>query len=123
MLIYDGDCGFCTRVAAWAVTGTRVPVTPVPWQELGDDALGVLGLDSEMTSHAAWWVESDGSLLRGHRAVARALGAGPGWRSVAGRALGLPGVRSVASVVYDVVARNRHLLPGATPACRAGPVR
>lgn len=59
------------------------------------------------------WVGAD-------EAIAAMLGAvGPPWR-IAGRALLLPGVSRLAAAGYRLVARNRHRLPGGTPACATG---
>ncbi|GLU48093.1 thiol-disulfide oxidoreductase DCC family protein [Nocardiopsis ansamitocini] len=117
VLVYDGDCAFCT-VAAQAgqrhITGGG-PVVWRPWQfcELstpleeraqreilllhpdgrrvwgGVDAVAVLLLNSP---HRYWWPL--GSLLR--RPVARGFG----------------------GAVYRWTARNRYRLPGGTPACQ-----
>jgi predicted DCC family thiol-disulfide oxidoreductase YuxK len=43
--------------------------------------------------------------------------AGFGWR-IAGRVLLLPGVSWIAARAYRSIARNRHRLPGGTPACQ-----
>lgn len=115
-LIYDGDCGFCT-VSAMSVKrrvdGDSVRV--VPWQSLD---LAEIGLTEAEASSAAYWVSPDGSLRRGHEAVADALGAMGGPYSLLGRLVALPPFVWVAPAVYALVARYRHRLPGATNACR-----
>jgi predicted DCC family thiol-disulfide oxidoreductase YuxK len=119
VLVYDGDCGFCTTTATW-ITDRWKPVgraEAVPWQHLGDTGLTRLGLSSDDVTTAAWWVE-DGRRFRGHLAVAHALmAAGGGWGLV-GRALLVPPLRELAGVGYRLVARYRYRLPGGTPACR-----
>jgi predicted DCC family thiol-disulfide oxidoreductase YuxK len=42
--------------------------------------------------------------------------AGRIWR-IAGRALLLPGISSIAARAYRLIAANRYRLPGGTPAC------
>jgi predicted DCC family thiol-disulfide oxidoreductase YuxK len=120
-LVFDGDCGFCTTAAMWAARGHVVgPLEIVAWQNLGVRGLADMGVSVPDAQKAAWWVDESGARWRGHRAVAMALRSGRGWRSPAGRLLLVPPVSWVAAGVYPVVARFRHLLPGATPACRAG---
>ncbi len=59
--------------------------------------------------------------MSGHRAVAAALRHGsPAWQQV-GRILDADALAPLASAGYDLVARNRHRLPGGTPACAADP--
>lgn len=111
MLVYDGDCGFCTSTARW-VGGARAA-----WQELGPDGLERLGLTVEDACGAAWWVDETGR-YRGHLALGRALAAAPGPRWLMGRALLVPPLRWVGAAVYPLVARWRSHLPGGTPACR-----
>ena len=119
MLIFDGDCGLCTRCAEWAQRRLPAGERVVAWQHLDD--LGAVGLTVDDVTAAAWWVDADGTRYRGHLAVGKALEAcGRGWRPL-GAALGRPGVSAVAALVYDLVARNRYRLPGGTPACRMPP--
>lgn len=107
MLVYDGDCGFCTRCALW-VEAHADHVEIRPWQSLD---LAAVGLTEAQVRAAAYWVDDDG-VEAAERAVARALlRCGPGYR-ILGRALLLPGVRRVAAVGYRFVARHRGRLPG-----------
>lgn len=120
ILVFDGDCAFCTSAAAWASGGWRGGAQAVSWQALGDDGLARLGLDEERARRAAWWVGADGRADAGARAIGRALAAGHGWRRPAGLALLAPPVSWVGRGAYPLVARFRHRLPGATSACRVG---
>jgi predicted DCC family thiol-disulfide oxidoreductase YuxK len=115
MLVFDGDCAFCTTSARWIAHRMPQTVAVQPWQAL--DLRG-LGLTTRDVQTAAYWVEGDGSTHRGHRAVAHSLiAAGGAWRIV-GRALLLPPISWLAAVGYELVARNRSHLPGATDACK-----
>lgn len=119
VLVYDGDCGFCTTSATWIAARWKPPgrAELVPFQRLGDAGLARLGLTADDVTRAAWWVE-DGRRSRGHLAVAHALmAAGGGWGLV-GRVLLVPPLRELAAVGYRIVARYRYRLPGGTPACR-----
>jgi predicted DCC family thiol-disulfide oxidoreductase YuxK len=114
LLVFDGDCGFCTTSAQWAQRRLRLPNVE-PWQFL---ELAELGLSAEACATAVQWVGSDGSIVSGERAVIAALRhAGGAWGAI-GRLLALPGVRQLAGVAYRLVARYRYRLPGGTPACR-----
>jgi predicted DCC family thiol-disulfide oxidoreductase YuxK len=119
VLLYDGDCGFCTSCAR-----TLERIGPdaeiVAWQ-LTD--LGELGVTEEQAADAVQWVQVDGTVRSGHAAIAAVLGvAGPVWR-IAGRAVLLPGISWVAAKLYRLVADNRYRLPGSTPACARSPER
>ena len=116
VLVFDGDCSFCTSSAR--VTGRIVKsALIVPWQRADLDALGV---DPAAAVDALQWVDADGRVSAGAEAVARMLRTGGLlWRTV-GAVMLLPVVRQVAALVYRFVAKNRHRLPGGTPACRVG---
>ncbi|MFE5795146.1 thiol-disulfide oxidoreductase DCC family protein [Streptomyces sp. NPDC056503] len=114
VLVYDGDCGFCTTSANFAERRVRPRCDIVPWQ-FAD--LGALGVTRERAEYEVLWVTPAGAVEGGARAVAKALlSAGGAW-AVLGAALLLPGVRWAARRVYRLVAAHRHRLPGGTPAC------
>jgi len=115
LLIFDGDCSFCTSSAEWirhhVPAGTHVE----PWQRLD---LATFDLTERDVSTAAYWVDADGRSYRGHRAIAKALvAAGGAWKAV-GIVLQVPPFSWLAALGYVVIAKNRHRLPGGTPACK-----
>ena len=118
LLVYDGDCSFCSSSARWIAARWQGPEHAVAWQQLGADQLVRLGLTLDDVRCAAWWVDRGGRTSRGHVAIARALRAAPGWPSVVGRVLLVPPFRWLAAGAYPLIARWRHRLPGGTPACR-----
>ena len=118
ILIYDGDCGFCTSVAMGISDRWRVPAKATSWQDLGGDGLAELGLSAADGQKSAWWVDSDGRLFEGHLAVAKSLIAAQGWRGAVGKMILIPPVSGVAAAGYRIVARYRHRLPRSTDACR-----
>ncbi|HEX6687600.1 MAG TPA: DUF393 domain-containing protein [Solirubrobacterales bacterium] len=113
VLVYDGDCAFCTRCAHFLERiGPDAEI--VAWQ-LTD--LAELGITAEQAADAVQWVQIDGTVRSGHEAIAAVLNsAGRIWR-IAGRAILLPGISWIAAKVYRLVADNRYRLPGGTPAC------
>jgi predicted DCC family thiol-disulfide oxidoreductase YuxK len=119
LLVYDGDCGFCSASARW-VSGKWTGVNrahAIPWQELTPSGLAELGLTEDDVACAAWWFKG-GLRFRGHLAVAHSLLlAGSGWRLV-GRLLLAGWVQRPAAYGYEVVVRNRYHLPGGSAACR-----
>jgi predicted DCC family thiol-disulfide oxidoreductase YuxK len=118
VLVYDGDCGFCTKSADLLDRRVRPDATIVAWQHADLDALG---LTPVAASAAVQWVSSDGLVASGHRAVAGVLSQSRfGWRLL-GRIMLLPGISWVAAKVYRWVAEHRYRLPGGTPACKLAP--
>lgn len=117
-LVYDADCGFCTRSAGW-VAGADRAFPLVPWQSLPD--LSALGLTEDDVTSAAYWRSTDGTLWRGADAIAKALVARGGVLRLAGTLLLRTPLRLLARPVYGWVARNRYAMPGGTSACRVAP--
>ncbi|MGF1241452.1 thiol-disulfide oxidoreductase DCC family protein [Streptomyces sp. 2-6] len=118
VLIYDGDCGFCTTSVAFAQRRVRPRCDALPWQSLDLDAYGVT---QERAEHEALWVTPTGQVYGGAQAVAKALlSAGAPW-SVPGALLTLPPLSWAARAAYRLIADNRHRLPGSTAACAVRP--
>jgi len=115
VLVYDGDCGFCTRTAEWAEARLPADTTVQPYQWLD---LEPLGLTPEDGQRAAWWIDDRGRCHRGHRAAGHALVAMGGLWRVPGALFLIPPISWVAAGIYALVARFRYKLPGGTPACR-----
>lgn len=120
ILIYDGDCGFCTAAAMWVSASWRSAARAVPFQALGSEDLAGFGLTPDDVRKTAWWVDSSGRRDGGHRAVGRALLECRGWRRVLGRAVLLPALSVISRSGYALVSRYRHMLPGGASACGSG---
>ncbi|MEU6130249.1 DUF393 domain-containing protein [Saccharopolyspora sp. NPDC047091] len=113
VLVYDGDCGFCTRSVRIA---EKLPLRAriVPWQEAD---LAALRTTEQRARHEVLWVGETGRVAGGADAVAALLRhCGLPW-SVPGVLLSLPVLRAIARFGYRRIAANRHRLPGSTPAC------
>lgn len=111
VLVYDGDCGFCTACVRVVRRWMRPDADAVAWQ---DAELGALGVTREHAAYEVLWVTPAGRVYGGAHAVAKLLlRAGGGW-SPLGAVLLLPGVRWVARGVYRAVADRRGRLPGGT---------
>jgi predicted DCC family thiol-disulfide oxidoreductase YuxK len=119
VLVYDGDCAFCTS-SARALEGIGPDAEIVAWQ-LTD--LAELGITERQAAAAVRWVEADGTVRSGHEAIAAALNtAGRFWKAI-GHVILLPGISSLAAKAYRLIADNRYRLPGGTPACNASAPR
>lgn len=108
MLIFDGGCGFCRRSLGWLRSaGCRFEAVPS-----SDVDPATLGLTRSDFAEAAWWVAEDGSVHRGHEAIARALETSRWWPvRVGGRAVRSRLVSPVAARAYAWVAANRSRFP------------
>jgi predicted DCC family thiol-disulfide oxidoreductase YuxK len=114
-LVFDGDCAFCTSSANWIERRLPPTVVVTPWQRVD---LERIGLTEARARAAAYWIDESGQPHRGHRAIGRALVACRRPWPVIGYLCLIPPMSWVAAVVYALVARFRHRLPGGTPACR-----
>lgn len=114
VLVYDGDCAFCTTAVNFIERRVRPRCEITPWQFADLDALGTTQRRAE---YELLWITPTGTIDGGAQAVAHLLlSAGRGW-AVLGALLSLPPLRWVGHGVYRLVANNRERMPGGTPAC------
>lgn len=115
MLIFDGDCGFCSSCVDVVKRYVNVDVQYLPYQRAD---LTALGLTAEQCAESVKFRDARGRWHSGSAAIGRLLlGSGVVWRPL-GALIVAPGMRLFAEAVYRVVARYRHRLPGGTPACQ-----
>jgi predicted DCC family thiol-disulfide oxidoreductase YuxK len=121
-LVYDGDCGICTKAArligdAPKAGGRRLRIpshADVVAFQFAD--LAALGTTAARAEYELLWIE-DGQVYGGAQAVAKLLiDAGGPWRPL-GMITRVPPFRWIAHGLYRLIANNRHRLPGGTPAC------
>jgi predicted DCC family thiol-disulfide oxidoreductase YuxK len=118
VLLFDGTCGPCTRLADFVRHRDHAGrILVLPNQAPG--ALGRYGVNRADADRSAWLIEPGGRRLEGAAAITRALEAlGGGWRllAVPGRARAVAAAEEVA---YRWVARNRRHLAwlGVIPEC------
>ena len=114
VLVYDGDCGFCTSSVRQIERRIKPDVEIVPFQFTD---LASFGLSTERAEYELLWIGLDGGVTGGVQAFASLLrNKGGRWRPI-GVILWVPPVRWIAHGVYRLIADNRHRMPGGTAAC------
>jgi predicted DCC family thiol-disulfide oxidoreductase YuxK/GNAT superfamily N-acetyltransferase len=112
LILYDGDCGFCTTSARWLQRHAASPARVQAWQHAD---LAPLGLTPEECAEALQWVD-DGHRAVGPDAIAAYLKTSThSWRT-AGRVLAAPVSKHLTWPVYRFIAHHRGRLPGGPPA-------
>ena len=66
-------------------------------------------------------MSTDGTIYGGAAAFAEWLKFRGGAYGIVGRVMDLPVIRALAAAVYRVIAKNRHRMPGGSPACALPP--
>jgi len=107
LCIYDGDCGFCSRCVAWASRRSEVRFEPFQRTDLA-----AYGITEDAAATAVHCVRPDGRVTRGAAAVAAVLRECRGAWPLLAMLMRLPVIRNIAELGYQLVARNRHRLPG-----------
>lgn len=115
VLLFDGDCAFCSSCARWITAHVPTPVDLHPWQWTDLEPLGV---EVDEVDAAVVLVDVHLRHTSGPEAFAGLLRSSTSgaWRA-AGRVLGVRPVLAVAWPVYRWIARNRHRMPGGTAQC------
>ena len=126
VLLYDGDCAFCSssvRFAEQHFDAARWRAVPFQFADL--DALAEFSgglVSAQRAEHEVLWITPGGSVYGGAQAAARLLlRTRRPLPSALGALLTLPPVSWAAAGVYRLVAVNRHRMPGGTPACALPP--
>jgi len=115
LLVFDGDCGFCTTSANWIARRLHEPSIVAPWQHLD---LTEIGLSADDVATSVWWIDDNGPRHCGSAAIAQSLMAIGGFWKTVGLALHHPPGRWFGKAIYPIVAKYRHRLPGGTAACK-----
>ena len=115
VLLFDGDCAFCSSSARWLRRHVPTPTAIEPWQTTDLEPLGVTEaeVDEAVVMVSVDLTHTSGPVA--FAALARSS-TSTAWRAV-GRLLGARPALAVAWPTYRWIARNRHRLPGGTPQC------
>ena len=123
ILVYDGDCGFCTGAANWLARHWQSDqVIARTRTELDAAVLERAGVNDDDLEREVWWL-SDAGNAAGADAIGHALLASADSWAIVGRVLLSAPVSWIAQPIYRWVAQHRYLLPGATAACDQRPRR
>jgi predicted DCC family thiol-disulfide oxidoreductase YuxK len=127
VLVYDGDCAFCSTSVRWLESRFPRSFSAVPYQRTD---LAALGLTERQCHERVRWIGDVTAPVTSAESGARAVGAllrrgGSDRRGLlgavsrgAGRLTTVPPASWLAEGGYRLVAANRHRLPGGTPTCR-----
>jgi predicted DCC family thiol-disulfide oxidoreductase YuxK len=115
LLIFDGDCGFCTTATNFILKHTSTPLLAEPYQFIDPSAYG---LTLEQVQAKVYLV-LDGKNYSGHEAFANLFKI---QKNLLLRSFGylilIPPFVWLARPGYALVAKYRQKLPGGTPACK-----
>ncbi len=117
VLLYDGDCAFCSSSARALQRWVRPDCLVLPYQLVD---LPRWGVTPEGAAAEVLLVRKSGTTIAvrgGAAAIAGVLQLGRAPWPALGALLTAPGIAAVADLGYRFVAANRHRLPGGTPAC------
>ena len=107
MLVYDGDCPFCTATALWLKRHARAPLRLIAFDDVDTSKL-LTELSKAEIEASAHFVTPEGIEYHGGEAVTRSLRLVRfGWPA---GVLDLPGLTLVRDAAYALVARMRPLL-------------
>jgi predicted DCC family thiol-disulfide oxidoreductase YuxK len=115
VLVFDGDCGFCTTTANWIKKNSRVAleIAPYQWTDLEQ-----YGLTAEDAAAKVQLVVGD-KVFAGHNCMAKLLLIQPNvFVKLVGAVMVMPGIEPISARLYTWIAANRQKLPGGTPACK-----
>ncbi|MFC6355005.1 thiol-disulfide oxidoreductase DCC family protein [Luethyella okanaganae] len=117
LLVFDGDCGFCTTAVGWLQRALPAMPEAMPYQWTPLDEHGLTSADAA----ARVWLLTPTRRYGGHLAVSALLRHqdAPALRAV-GWLMTVPPWSWIAALGYTLVAKYRYRLPGGTPACRVG---
>lgn len=113
LLLYDADCGICTRAAAFVPRlGMHVSVRPLQHVDLA-----ALGVSSSRAEHEIPYVTPTGKVAYGHLAIAHLLDTAALPLRIVGRVMRIWPVSTICRWMYQGIAANRSRLPGSSPSC------
>lgn len=116
LLLYDMDCGFCTRAAGWVRrSGLRTAVAGIQ-----ESDLAAYGIDPERAVREMPVVLPDGNLAWGHHGWAAALRTGPLPCRLVAAILEAGPLDALSGRGYRWVSEHRHRMPGGTAGCAPG---
>jgi predicted DCC family thiol-disulfide oxidoreductase YuxK len=111
ILLWDGDCGFCARCAAWLQAQDRGQLFEiVPHQSKSEAFLAGYGLDHTFCNQEIKLITGDGKILGGAEALNFFLEKYFPWKGITRIIKRLPPLLVLEKLAYRTIAVNRPLL-------------
>ena len=120
IFLFDADCGVCQNGTDSIRARIDPPVDIRPFQGVAFDQWGVTPAE---LAEGPVFVDPQGWHVVGPPAMAHLLRRSRRPYRGLGSVMLLPGVRHLLALAGPVMYRNRHRLPGATPACAVSPAQ
>lgn len=119
VLIYDGDCQFCQLSLDFGIKNLRIFPQYVAFQRIQPEDFGLTEKEVCSQIWLAQKTPASTSALGGHLAAGAILKLQPSrWLRVLGWLASTPPTSWIASLLYQLIAANRHRLPGGSRACK-----
>ena len=115
ILLYDGDCSFCSTTIRFLERSLKSHPTMIPFQFT---ELKPFGLTEEECSAEIKFVNRNGEIFGGSVAFAELFKESAGLFKPLGHLMTIPLISFLGKIIYKRVAANRHSLPGGTAACQ-----
>ncbi|MEO6907214.1 MAG: DUF393 domain-containing protein [Abditibacteriaceae bacterium] len=111
LLLWDGDCGFCARCAAWLQSQDRKSLFEIiPHQSKNETFLKEYNLDYENCRQEIKIITTDGDVLGGAEAANFFLEKYFPWLLPIKIIKRLPPLLTIEKMLYHLIAKNRPLL-------------
>lgn len=114
VFLFDGDCAFCSSSARLLIRLIGQTSDVIPFQRADLKRLGVRLEDAQS---AVQYLSAE-ERYQGALAIAKCLIDSRKPAAFLGWFIKTPVILSFAELIYTWVAKNRHKLPGGTPACQ-----
>lgn len=114
-VIYDGDCAFCSSAARFGKAKVAPNLEFLAYQQTDLTKFDLTATECEKSLQ---YVADDHHIYSGASAVAEILISADFPYLLIGRVMNLPLINRLAQLGYNLIARNRHRLPGGTPTCK-----
>jgi predicted DCC family thiol-disulfide oxidoreductase YuxK len=119
VLIFDGNCGMCTRARNGLLRVNRTGrLRTEPMQKPGMSER--LGIEAHRLPESSWWLDTSGAVFSGAEAMNAALSTALGTRLPL-LIYRVPGIGAIQEIIYRWVASHRYRFRGVTPLCESDP--